>query len=265
MSHDWPNEIEHYGDIDGFLKGNTHLRGPVKARTLGAPPLMDLLKSLKPNWWFSAHMHTRFVASVSHEGSVNTMVEPIIPASAPPLVTKFLALDKCLPGRQFLEVLDIPCPEFDKEKTATLSTQPTISFDPAWLAITRAFHPYFSRAPTQDFPDEDLARTLVEDELKWVNEHVPKKLGGSWAVGNCQKFEKTALPISPWKSGRMKPGTPLRMYILWTPVSIVSEITLYHKAMWYENPQTVAFCDLLEIPNKVSPPVSATAGGTPST
>ena len=131
---------------------------------------MGLLNTLKPEWWFSAHLHCRFEATVVHHGTAATegssqaqdnapaveernpdeiLIEdegfgsedttaPAVPtpASAPhpvaelitvnpdeivlddeeedvvkppppppkPLETKFLALDKCLPQRQFLEV-----------------------------------------------------------------------------------------------------------------------------------------------------------------
>lgn len=59
-------------------------------------------------------------------------------------------------------------------------------------------------------PDELEGRASVERELQWVNEHVPKKLKGRWAVKDCQKFVKTAFTESPKVSGRMKPDTPAR-------------------------------------------------------
>ena len=139
---------------------------------------MGLLRTLRPEWWFSAHLHCRFEATVRHEGmegvglnegssggvvaGVGVVEErnpdeiviedegfadedtpvpapappaaPAVPAATepppqaitnpdeiilddeeedvvkppppppPPLETKFLALDKCLPQRQFLEV-----------------------------------------------------------------------------------------------------------------------------------------------------------------
>jgi lariat debranching enzyme len=106
---------------------------------------MGLLRSLKPQWWFAAHMHTRYEARVVHESqskprristqnpdeisiqddqfqsnvqppsAENSFLNPdeiILSDEAaivetpppPPNETKFLALDKCLPRRQFLEV-----------------------------------------------------------------------------------------------------------------------------------------------------------------
>lgn len=98
---------------------------------------MHLLMNLKPNWWFAAHLHTKFEATVYHEPPLGRAAPPPIhnpdeivideenfsaplkpeeeaelpaapaataPASFGHAATKFLALDKCLPKRGFLEV-----------------------------------------------------------------------------------------------------------------------------------------------------------------
>ncbi|KAG6860936.1 hypothetical protein C0995_005766 [Termitomyces sp. Mi166 len=260
ISHDWPNTIEQHGNLKALLKHKNYLQSDIEAGNLGSPPFMDLLKTLRPEWWFAGHMHTRFEAEVKHKSALEgtnpdeiTIEDSLsdnespketsavaekhkagTPVPSVPSSTKFLALDKCLPRRKFLEVLDIPCPAFDTAKQFVRRPKPEISFDPHWLAITRAFHPTLSLSHEQaPLPDEAEARASVERELQWVNKHVPKKLKGKWAVEGCQKFVRTASPIPPRKTGRMKPGIP-------APLA-------------YTNPQTVALCDLLEIPNKINP------------
>src|SRR5262245_52634702 len=87
--------------------------------------MMGLLRTLQPAWWFSAHLHTRFQAVVVHEAQeamamtddgdprnqdeiiLDDEEEDVAPPPPPPpphRETKFLALDKCLPRREFLEV-----------------------------------------------------------------------------------------------------------------------------------------------------------------
>lgn len=146
LSHDWPQSIEQYGDLSDLLHRKSFLRQDINSGALGSPPLMGLLRTLKPEWWFAAHLHTRYEARVIHEGqsepqriqnpdeisieddefernlqppyAENSFLNPdeitlsdeeaiVETPPPPPSETKFLALDKCLPRRQFLEVCTI--------------------------------------------------------------------------------------------------------------------------------------------------------------
>ncbi|XP_050366856.1 lariat debranching enzyme isoform X2 [Argentina anserina] len=119
LSHDWPLGITDCGDWKQLVRYKPHFETEVRDRTLGSKPAAQLLQKLKPPYWFSAHLHCKFAARVQHgqDGPV----------------TNFLALDKCLPGKKFLQVLDI-------------DTEPgpcEIQYDEEWLEITRRFNSIF--------------------------------------------------------------------------------------------------------------------------
>jgi len=89
MSHDWPRRIYHHGDTAGLLRIKPFLNREVKQSILGSPASEQLMEHLRPVYWFASHMHVKFAA--------------IHPTTG----TKFLALDKVLDRRNFLQILKI--------------------------------------------------------------------------------------------------------------------------------------------------------------
>ena len=89
MSHDWPRSVYNYGNVEQLLRYKKHFREEIEQDRLGSLPTKEVLATLQPPYWFSAHLHCKFAALVQHDGGT---------------VTRFLALDKCLPRRQFLQV-----------------------------------------------------------------------------------------------------------------------------------------------------------------
>ncbi|KAH7886925.1 lariat debranching enzyme, C-terminal domain-containing protein [Phlebopus sp. FC_14] len=294
LSHDWPLSIERHGDVQGLLRRKPFFRQDVNTGNLGSPPLMGLLQTLRPTWWFSGHMHVRFGATVRYErgdskldamGQVTspkarnpeeisfqddfdetpalvseasspkertpnrTLVAPSNPDEipledeeqdvihpprpvTPPMETKFIALDKCLPHRDFLEVVEVPLSS-DARPSATSRNEsgPKLTYDPEWLAITRAFHPYFSASRHQaSYPDEATARARVAEELSWVKENIVRKTcdEGSLSIHGRQLFAPTA--PGPGNEGNAK----------------------FMQPPSYTNLQTVAFCDMLKLQNKIN-------------
>lgn len=93
LSHDWPSGITKYGNENVLLKRKPFFKNDIENNMLGSPPSMELLEHHYPSYWFSAHLHCKFAALVPEKDGTR--------------VTKFLALDKCLPKRKFLQVVEI--------------------------------------------------------------------------------------------------------------------------------------------------------------
>jgi len=148
----------------------------------------------------------------------------------PPGVTnttvRFLALDKCLPGRKFLQLCEIP-PVNTATSTASSPSPPyKLQYDPEWLAITRVFASSLTIGDRTARTPPDLGeahyRPLIEAEEAWVAENVVK--AGKLDVP--ENFAITAPKFVP---------------------SMVEEPSADPDE--YTNPQTEAFCALVDVPN----------------
>ncbi|CAK9837702.1 RNA lariat debranching enzyme Dbr1 [Schizosaccharomyces pombe] len=138
-------------------------------------------------------------------------------------VTKFLALDKCLPRRSYFEVVEIEPVEIPD------SGAPYMQYDSEWLSVLRAMHPFQSHTIEQDppLPSLEVVKTLKRKEEIWVDENLVKKD----KLGIPRNFCQTAPPHSRDITENMQPSS-------------------------YINPQTVAFEILIGLKERTvdSPP-----------
>ncbi|KAK1761083.1 lariat debranching enzyme, C-terminal domain-containing protein, partial [Echria macrotheca] len=152
-----------------------------------------------------------------------------VPPSISNKTVRFLALDKCLPGRKFLQLLEIPIPTTSSSSPPPPPSPYKLSYDPEWLAITRVFSSLTTtigdRNITHPPPDEGEAhyRPLIEAEERWVDEHIVK----TKKLAVPENFVQTAPPHVPGQHPELTDEQPDE----------------------YTNPQTVAFCELVGVPN----------------
>ena len=137
--------------------------------------------------------------------------------------TNFLALDKCLPGKQFLQLTSIPT-EVDLDNKRPLK----LEHDREWLSITRVF----AREELLQLGDHDAhvpqAKTHAEYESLVGDQRI-------WTDG-CLDDSDLVIPEN---------------FEVTAPVYDGGDWTLpqYSQVIEYPNPQTACFCELLNIPN----------------
>ncbi|KAH6851150.1 lariat debranching enzyme, C-terminal domain-containing protein [Chaetomium sp. MPI-CAGE-AT-0009] len=149
-----------------------------------------------------------------------------VPEGITNTTTRFLALDKCLPGRKFLQLMEIPS-STPRPAAGKPAGKLRLQYDPEWLSILRAFHPLlkFGDRTAATPPDEGEAhyRPLIEEQRAWVEEHIVARD----RLDVPDNFSITAPVHRPGVDAEVVDEQPLE----WT------------------SPQTAAFCEMLDVEN----------------
>jgi lariat debranching enzyme len=152
LSHDWPQHVARCGDLPALLRAKPFFRADIESGDLGSPPSRLLLDHHRPRHWFAAHMHVRYEAAVRHAGREGE--------------TRFLALDKVLPRRSCVELVELAAVADRRRGVA-------VELDPEWLSVVRATMPLLPKTRQHfDIPSPsggryDYAPTAAE--RAWVD------------------------------------------------------------------------------------------------
>ena len=169
----------------------------------------------------SSDLRSQLPASFARP-TASAPTEKASPRPPPPAITNlktnFLALDKCLPKRNFLQLLSI-----NPVAPSSPPAPPSLTYDKEWLSILRVFGSHDPHLPFPRDLGEEVYAPLIAREEEWVEEHLVKQ--GKMTVP--KNFKITA-PVYDGKAigsvGREQPRE-------------------------YTNPQTRQFCEMLGIPN----------------
>ncbi|XP_049297486.1 lariat debranching enzyme [Anopheles funestus] len=212
LSHDWPRGITRYGNETQLLRFKPAFREDIEGNRLGSAPCEGLVRMLQPPYWFAAHLHCKFAALVEHSEEK---------------ATKFLALDKCLPKRRFLQILDIPTDLDDKKREEGNVSTVRLKYDLEWLTILNLTNHLISIRTSNGYmpgegSDERFNFTPSEEEKAKVLERFDNDLTIP------DNFVRIAEPYQPDEEGTM-------------------DMRSVQQPQAFLNPQTTTFCDKLNI------------------
>lgn len=253
LSHDWPRGIEQHGDTAGLIRRKTFFQQEIKENNLGSPCNEELLVSLRPKFWFAAHLHVKFEAVYHHRHSMyNQSIQSIqsIIGNQPPeqkeitsdttfialessnspsnicsgtsshedlteQMTRFLSLDKCLPRRHHLQIVNIPFMNQDQNK----GTSDRLHYDTEWLAILQKTH-HWTQTSKSNFPDPDVdSIDITENDIHSIQERLSEISSEIEPTIIPNNFAMTVQPLGTIGSkdringGRMV-GNPQTDYLL---------------------------------------------------
>lgn len=281
LSHDWPQWVWKWGDGRQLLRHKPYFRDDMESGRLGSPLAAEALAHLKPRYWFSLHLHTRFTAMVMHQTSRKRTKQEALGKNSDELLldmddfehgklkseidqadgeeiksqdnsntisldmdadgscagadkllatkkrkveqssmTEFLALDKCLPRKRFLEFLEI-----EKLQNHPFEESDELFYDAKALAIQKVVEDFVTSNP------------LVLVDIG------PAKLLSVSRIGNLLLELEDSVEYEGKKLVSANLEIP-RNFKKIAPDSTQTDIAL----QYWENNQTNELCDRFKIP-----------------
>ncbi|CAE7676835.1 ercc6l [Symbiodinium microadriaticum] len=172
VSYDWPRGIWKFGNYEKMCEQpdlGENVKREMEGNTLGSPAAMELLKKLRPLFWFSSSLQVKFPALVPHGDGT---------------FTRFLALDRCRTGREYMQVLDIDprCPTAMQAlprpswlKTPVLRRLPVpLCYDAEWLAVQKVNHESISFSWQ---PAKAKLVAATREDVDWVKKRLRDDVG----------------------------------------------------------------------------------------
>lgn len=196
ISHDWPSSMAKHGLLSELLNNKPFFARDIQAGRLGSAPLDELLHTIKPSLWFTAHLHVKYPALVCHDGDSNNGIfensrkwnasvickqyrsDPIWRSC-----TQLLSLDKCLQNREYLQLVEIQ----DIEDAPF-----SFEYDKEWLSILRAAASLFPYTTLND------CRYNISDDIdihkQWVDSNI---VGLSIPIPSNRVIDENRFNINP--------------------------------------------------------------------
>lgn len=236
LSHDWPNKITDYGNTKNLLRKKPFFKKDIQHGELGSPFNQKLLEHLKPLYYFAAHLHVAYRAKLdwnekrSSAGADSSRKRTKLDSKSKNMdeieldlgdlemgeavyatknnktqmqeklnSTSFLALDKCLPRRHYLEIINVPLT--NSKHPSSKHSKNDLYIDPEYIAVMNSVNKHFKDWNGLSFeqilnPSEDL-EDLIADEvtqmMKSFNELDSDEYDKLFAI-DMDSFKKTADP-----------------------------------------------------------------------
>lgn len=267
LSHDWPRGIYHHGNLQQLLRKKPFFKDEISSNQLGSPAGEELLSCLRPSYWLAAHLHVKFAALVQHStenldtSQSNRSTTNSTPAKR---FTRFLALDKCLPKKRYLQVLEFPdsppaaadgAPSTGdlgtNAETSAISNQlgadPYLSYDLEWLTVLRLTDHLLSVSPSSVYMPGRAGST---DSERYDFRPSAEEMAATRAIW-CSSSEAGSLAV------------PNNFTATVSPYNGSANIRGGIQPAASTDPQTTEFCCRLGIRDPMALLLSSTTASTP--